>query len=36
VCEKYKPPHLFGKGEGTFQFGTGERKTHVARLRERL
>src|SRR5918995_4815985 len=36
MSEEHKSWRLFGKGEGAFQLGTGEGKTYVTRLEERL
>src|SRR5687768_12992890 len=36
MSEEHESWRLFGKGEGAFQLGTGERKTYVTRLEERL
>src|SRR5215216_5984514 len=35
MSEEHEPWSPFGKGEGTFQLGIGERKTHIMRLEER-
>src|SRR5918994_7513914 len=36
MSEEHKSWRLFGKREGAFQLGTGEGKTYVTRLEERL